>query len=709
METQPALDFDQALRPGEALQKDILSRGAFAASVVRALARISPDVGYVIAIEGAWGSGKTSTLAMVEALLHQEVRTPVVVHFNPWLVGDRDSLLRQFLAQVTKALGRGDHARDGRRVAKELKAYSRVFDVVKLMPGAEPWASLVKAVIENVGDATASLAEYKTPDIERQKQKVQEELQAFSRPIVVFIDDIDRLFPVEVFEMIRIIKAVGDFRNVGYVVAWDSAYVGKALEKVNIPNPEAYVDKVVQIRMPLPALPSSARSRLINAALGELPAEATKSHFPQDEKLMSFLYFSGLRELLEQPRDVGRVFNTAMLIEPALRSEVALADIVGLAALMVKAAPVFKLLQRNPKYFVGRLPSDQGLGDSGELIAQGAGEREIAFQQCAWPLQVRRVVHYLFPKVAEAEDAPSMGSQSEVHGRLAHPSRLLIALQLAIDSTDVSRAAAMRFLHAAEERQSILASLTVDNCLEFLELVGVLAAVAKASNDDVESLCVTIARAVDREPFKTRATRRELFSPNAEVLALGTITRIVKAVGSSFGGSVAQSIVRSPDALTVAADLVAADFIQQPDPGREVRLDVTLREQMLGTFSSNARAAARDGRLLQISNAGFHLRVLARTCPSACPEVYAALKAVEPTLDTFATEILRHSFDSNKGQTYRLPETLQILEAYCLLEDFKAHAVARLNDSVLSYPARAAWQAVAEEKTLYAIDGSDAD
>lgn len=43
---------------------------------------------------------------MVQALLNREdkKRQPVIVHFNPWLVGDKDALLRQFLASIAKAV-----------------------------------------------------------------------------------------------------------------------------------------------------------------------------------------------------------------------------------------------------------------------------------------------------------------------------------------------------------------------------------------------------------------------------------------------------------------------------------------------------------------------------------------------------------------------------------------------------------------------------
>lgn len=163
------IGFDRPLEPSGALGKDKLGRGGFARAATEALSRVGATSGFVLSIEGAWGSGKTSTLAMMEELLRQNKVPPVVVHFNPWLVGDRDALLRNFISKIAKEVRAVDHAENGKKVARELKAYSKVFDVLKFVPGAEPFASIVKAVIDAAGDATSSVAEYKVPDIEEKK------------------------------------------------------------------------------------------------------------------------------------------------------------------------------------------------------------------------------------------------------------------------------------------------------------------------------------------------------------------------------------------------------------------------------------------------------------------------------------------------------------------------------------------------------------
>lgn len=61
--------IDRPLQTGTALETDTLERRSFALRVTEVLRRISPEAGLVVSIEGAWGCGKTSLLAMVEDLL----------------------------------------------------------------------------------------------------------------------------------------------------------------------------------------------------------------------------------------------------------------------------------------------------------------------------------------------------------------------------------------------------------------------------------------------------------------------------------------------------------------------------------------------------------------------------------------------------------------------------------------------------------------
>ena len=713
-DTDAGISFDISLQAANALQGDKLDRIGYAESAAAAVRKVSSAKSLVVSIEGAWGSGKTSALAMIEAILNQPhaAHKPLVVHFNPWLIGDKDALLRHFLSRIAKAINLSDHSRDGKKAAKEIKAYSKAFDLVKLIPGAEPWASLVKSVFEAVGDATSSVAEYKTPDIETYKRKVEEALCQFQRPIIVFIDDIDRLFPNEVFEMIRIIKAVGELPHIGYVLAWDSAYVSGALEKLGVPYASSYLDKVVQIRMPLPTLSLSARTKLINDALDALPPDALVPRFKEHDRRLSGLYYSGLREMLNQPRDMARVFNAVRMIEPPLRGEIVFADILGLAALSVKAPGVFELIHRNPRLFVGRLPDDYDFHDeSKNLVKNGVSERKRAYDASGSPSSIQRVVHYLFPAVAEAENSYALGRTSYVDGNIAHPARLAIALQLSVSSGDVSLEAAKCYLQRPEQRQTVIESLTTENCSAFLELLGDLAhSLGGVGIVDLDDLCMNVAALPEQAVFidHTRGGKQSI-GLNAEDSALRAIVILLESGAPDRMEALAGRIATDSRTLSCAAEVVRQSLLpQQKRHSNQLTVPIDARDGVLRAFVANVLAAANDDSLFQTNNPGLILWTLARAAPASCPAVYAALKSVQPSLNNFALGFLDHSWDSSKGQAYGLPRDEALHSVYCPLDELKAHAASRLEDENLRNPIRAAWRSVVEGKTLYGVDGSEA-
>lgn len=712
------ISHDRPLSKANALEQDKLSRAGFATTAVKALRHVNGQSGFVLSIEGEWGSGKTSVLALMEALLADQAvfsKEPIVVHFNPWLVGDRDALLRQFLSAMAAKLELTDNAGVGNRIAKELKAYGKVFDVLKLIPGAEPWVSIVKSagdVFGAVGDATEAISDYKTPNLETHRTKVANALRDFDRPIVVFIDDIDRLFPAEVFEMVRIVKAVGDLPNVCYVLAWDSAYVCDALKAANVPKAESYLDKIVQVRLPLPKLSISAKGRLVDEAINALDPAARAPHFKGDDRRLSSLYFSGLREMLQQPRDIMRVFNTVSLLEPGLRGEISLADIVGLAALKVKAPEVFELLRKSPQYFVGRLPGDDHFSIKSEtLLEDGAEPRKAALSACDVPDAARRMLHFLFPLVAQADDRHAIVRVEAAEGHIASPYRLFVALQQTISPLDVSLIAVRQYLTEPSAREAIAAVLTPENCLDFLDAV---ADVARAMNgagiNDPEDLCLGLARLVETEVFLQASERGgDMYAMNPAMSCKATIAKVIEVTSKDDGGSIWAAIARDRLALALSVDVIIDKYTSALNERKDAGSDLTGHPVLadIEVYANNVLQAARDDRLFKSPKAGYLLWRLADWKPGVCGEVMAAIQASDLNLDSFVLAFMSSSYDSVKGEAFALPKELERLEAFIPLDELRERARSRLDDPQLNYPLKAVWRAVLEGKRLYGVDGSE--
>jgi len=695
------LGADRPLIAGSACARDRLGRNSFAAEAVSALSNVSSTSGFVLSIEGAWGSGKTSTLAMIEEQLHKTSHAAIVVHFNPWLIGNREALLRQFLKKISSALSFPDDEKLTKELLHRLEAYATAFDLLKFAPGGEIAAQTGKHFLDFFKKKKTTDLEH-LGDPETKKVSLASALARSPHPIVVFIDDIDRLYPQEVFEMVRIIKSVGDLPNVGYVIAWDPKYVAAALANASVPFASAYLDKIIQLRMPLPSLSASARSELVNQAMSLISVEGTQRQFPGDLGRFSALYYEGLREMLEHPRDIIRVFNSAKIIEPSLRGEIAFPDILGLAALMVKAQPVFELLCKHPQWFAG-LEREAPRSTANTLaIEAGKTSRERAIEETDNPRVTRSIIQFLFPLIVDSDDEDDNWTKVFAEGHIADPTRLKVALQRSVSPSEISIVTARRYLSEPGKRAEISNALASENCVDFLEGLGDIARSSQGKGiPEVDSLCIEIARLLDTSPF---LAHRHLHSSNrvgAEVAAERAITEIIKSTKAD-GAKLAAQIAEDPKAVSLATFLLASSYLDSEiTSASPLRCTVQNREYLFNRLATNVVDSISESRFIATYNPSLAITVLARGTPGSCPKIFEAMQIAGTSILDFLVLTIVEPQQLPDGQVYipRPKETL--LMAYCSPEEFHKIALGRLTDSLLEYLTREAWRAVFENENLY--------
>lgn len=697
--------FDRALEYGSATERDRLDRKGFAKQVVDLLRRVDNKNGLTVSIEGTWGCGKTSLLSLIQEGLDKSDPKPLVVKFNPWLIGDRDALLGQLLGMIATQLELSDPSSDAGKAATEIKAYVGIFDVMKFIPGAEPWASILKSVVSATGDAAQNYADSKSRDIKLQRDKVAEALAKLSRPIVVMIDDIDRLYPQEVFEMIRIVKSVGDLPNVGYVLALDSSYIADALATLGVPSSGAYLDKVIQIRMPVPGLSSAAREMLITDLLNELPAEALREYFPDAEYAIGSLYRSGLRELLDKPRDFNRVFNAVSGFEPQLRGEIAFADILAFSALMVKCDAVYRLLVKSPDYFVGRMDSDEfTMVKSAEHVGSKKDQRESAYAKCERPEAARRIIHFLFPLVAKSEEGSHWAtSRTTVSGRIANRGRLKVILQASVGVQDVSLNQVSEYIRESSSRGKIESDLQEGVVRSFLELVGDLA--EQSTEIEVSergALCIHLAELADKPVVANiKRTSADVFLLSGRQVLYRAILQVSSKLSEKDARELAEKIAGNESSLSIASEIVVGSHFPSPDVESPLCISKKRLNPVTKKFGKNVVKAQADGMFFGCAAPDLILRALARLCKPRAKDFFRLAAQSNEFLDRFAEKYFRYSFDSNGGQVFAMPDKKDELQAFSSLKTLRGIAKRRLNDKTMGYPARAAWRAFYEQKKLY--------
>lgn len=87
----------------ETPSEDRLGFEPAASHVAAAIHKMTSPDGFVIGIEGEWGSGKSSFINLASDAFRESTDAPEIVRFLPWLISSREGLLTELFTEITKA------------------------------------------------------------------------------------------------------------------------------------------------------------------------------------------------------------------------------------------------------------------------------------------------------------------------------------------------------------------------------------------------------------------------------------------------------------------------------------------------------------------------------------------------------------------------------------------------------------------------------
>ena len=302
---------------------DLLGYAPFAKLLANAILTAKADLGLVVGLHGPWGSGKSTVLNFVKQYIAERASTTaehgniVSMDFNPWMFhGSHHSLVAKYLEEFLKVLApKSQKASELMRSVAEFLGSVIESEEVSLLSDLEPSTKTAAWLGNKVLKRLT-----KRKSLQQLKAKISKLLSASNDKIVVFIDDMDRLEVSEIKQMFQLVKAVADFPNVIYVLAFDRGQVEKA---INQPN---YLEKIIQCPFELPVVSPNKIRNFFEHRLLQIPG-AEEGKF--DRERWHLIYSDGLRHLLTTPRKVQRFLNSLSLTIPALRNEVDLPDLIG--------------------------------------------------------------------------------------------------------------------------------------------------------------------------------------------------------------------------------------------------------------------------------------------------------------------------------------------------------------------------------------------
>lgn len=321
---------------------DRLSRQPFAKHLARSILHVNPHNGFVYAVTGPWGSGKTTVLNFTERVLKQESdNNLVIVHFNPWWISGSDRLLEHFFKRFLSAF-------QTNKIWEEVKNLSVLLELLKSFSAAleavpEPTTKLVGKVLSWIPNRKIE------KDLHTLRQEIDKILDEFSGRIIVLIDDIDRLRPNEIRLVFRLVKAVANFPKTIYVLGYDESYVIRAVGDGDAQSGREYLDKIVQLPLTLPAPDRSSLNKLFFEALKEILMDVPEHLYKEHE--FRILYDEAMTQFLNTPRNVRRFLNLLRATYPLVRGEVNAVDFIGIQALRLFVPSTYEFVANNKDKF----------------------------------------------------------------------------------------------------------------------------------------------------------------------------------------------------------------------------------------------------------------------------------------------------------------------------------------------------------------------
>nr|BFF24996.1 hypothetical protein GCM10025732_29610 [Glycomyces mayteni] len=236
--------------------KDDFGRASYAAHTAKLIAKShSWEDSIVFGLTGPWGSGKSSMLNLIEEALEEAEGDWCIARFTPWATGDVAGLLGDFYASLNSALPEDPKS----KVRDALGALAKI---------SVPAAKLIPVVGDLTGTTITTIldAVTKQPPWSTTFSNAVSALKEAHRPVLVIADDIDRLQTEELLTLLKVVRLLGRFPGVQYLLAYDDETLFRTLSSANLAdeNTDAssrFMEKIIQYPLVVPPL---LRPQLLN-------------------------------------------------------------------------------------------------------------------------------------------------------------------------------------------------------------------------------------------------------------------------------------------------------------------------------------------------------------------------------------------------------------------------------------------------------------
>ena len=270
-----------------------------------------------LAIQGDWGTGKTSIMYQVEEKLKEKsfnnskgkIKT---IFFNTWQYSQFDMDKNLAVTLITDLIDELEVTDVNKieNLKKSLAVITKSMEYLKLDFGLLNIEKINNQLLKFISD------EEKSNNLKNLKQNLQNMIDESVKEnnyekIVIFIDDLDRLFPQKAIEFLEILKLFLDCRNCVFVLAIDYNVVlrgtkSKYGDDLDNEKGKAFFEKIIQVPFTVPVA-NYHMENFVNVSL-------QKINFYFDNDVTKNITQLIRDSIGNNPRSINRLFNSVSLL-----------------------------------------------------------------------------------------------------------------------------------------------------------------------------------------------------------------------------------------------------------------------------------------------------------------------------------------------------------------------------------------------------------
>lgn len=618
--------------------EDRLRRADYGDRIAEILSQLSPREGRVFAIRGGWGFGKSSLKNLITEQLKSRNDGAIWLDFNPWQWGDGNTIARALFGQIADRLG-GAHSKEAYARAKQFRRYGSIltgasaplktasssqdtissvltntsvilvasavgFDlpvVAKVVIGL--WALGVAVFL--IGRAMQHFGRDQSSEtLDQVREDLETRLRELKHPLIVFVDDIDRLEPEQIREVLKQVKANANLPNIVFVLLFQPSIVEKALDPVANGDGRAFLEKIVQANFDLPAVPSTIVHTLFGEELTQLAGRYATEANGFSEARWGNAYISCIQPYIRNLRDTRRLLSSVAVHMPMHAAddvfEVNIVDFLLLEAIRVFEPDLHETLLLE-KALV--LQKGRYRGDNREDEHKAAATRLLEKVPAGRRHIVQGVITELFPTLDRAFGGPEYGADFQLRWiaeKRVCTSRYFpryFELQTALG--EISEVYFFKFLDATATDEALSAMISE------VEADGLLPSLIARIDESVDRLPVENAAVLLPGMFsiaqKVVHLRGAGFS-SSWIAAWRSSSSFLRRIPMETRGRIAMEALRQTKALSVAGMLIhlsdPADHQKESNRDYHPALDLNTVQAMKAVWLQLIRSRAEDDSTL---------------------------------------------------------------------------------------------------------------